>query len=172
MAWVAASLVEKLKKTRDEREMCRQLKIIDANLGARHFFFCDLPHKGVSLVLEDAYFLYRTVWRKGLLQHLLAEGGQRAVHAAHIHGAIGGTALVVDLIKGQRLDVLCKKKTKNEPIVNECLFFCIAWKFISISQFVLQRPQAAINDCSFLCLFRADIAFILPASCMINMQIN
>lgn len=40
MAWVAASLVEKLKKTREkhEREMCRQLKIIDANLGARHFF--------------------------------------------------------------------------------------------------------------------------------------
>lgn len=38
MAWVAASLVEKLRKQEREREMCRQLKIIDANLGARHFF--------------------------------------------------------------------------------------------------------------------------------------
>lgn len=87
-----------------------------------------LPHKSISLVLEDAYLLYRPIGCKGLLQHLLAEGGQGAIYAAHINGAIGGTALVVDLIEGQWLYVLCrknKKKQKNRIINNSFGFFSV-----------------------------------------------
>lgn len=130
------------------------------------FFGLDLPHKGISLVLEDAYLLYRTVWCKGLLQHLLAEGGQGAVYAAHINGAIGGTALVVDLIEGQWLYVLCsKKKTEKNRIINNSFdFFQFSFsscKFISISHG--HEPQL-MTAVFFSCLFRADIAFILPAA--------
>lgn len=87
MAWVAASLVEKLQV---ELQMSR-----DRGGVVR----LDLPHKCVALVLEDAYFLYRAVGRKRFLQHLLAECGKGAINAAHINGAIGGTALVVDLVE-------------------------------------------------------------------------
>lgn len=133
-------------------------------------FGLDLPHKGISLVLEDAYLLYRTVGCKGLLQHLLAEGGQGAVYAAHINGAIGGTALVVDLIEGQWLYVLCsKKKKKNRIINNSSSFFQFSFsscKFISISHGLEPQLMTAVFFvCVFFsCLFRADIAFILPAA--------
>jgi len=42
------------------------------------------------------------------------------VDAAHVNGAIGGTALIVDLVEGQRLDVLCGAK-KWGIYVHECV---------------------------------------------------
>lgn len=65
-----------------------------------------LPHKCVALILEDAYLLYCTIWRKCLLQYLLVEKAREgAIDAATVYGAVSRAALVINLIKGQRFDI-------------------------------------------------------------------
>jgi len=80
------------------------------------FFLCapvNLPHKCIAFVLEDPYLLYCAVGREGLLQYLLVEeAGEGSVDAATVDSAIGGAALIVDLVKGQRLGVHCNGSIK------------------------------------------------------------
>lgn len=71
----------------------------------------NLPHKCISLVLEDAYFLDGTEWRERLLQDLFAESaGQSATDSAAVNGTVGWTALVVNLVEGKRFGVHCNWK--------------------------------------------------------------
>lgn len=71
----------------------------------------NLPHKCVAFVLEHAYLLYGSIWRECLLQYLLVQKAREgAVDAATIYGAVGGAALVVHLVKGQRFYINCKSK--------------------------------------------------------------
>lgn len=72
------------------------------------------PHKSVSLVLEDANLLDGAERGERLLQDLLAQStGQGATDASAVHGTVGRTALVVDLVEGERLGVHCNEKQSD-----------------------------------------------------------
>ena len=64
-----------------------------------------IPDKGVSLILEDPDLLNGPEACEGLLQQVLA---QPVGDAAAVDGAVGGAALVVDLVEGEWLGVGCK----------------------------------------------------------------
>lgn len=78
-----------------------------------------LPHKCIAFVLEHAYLLNGAVRRECLLQYLLVEEAREgAVDAATINGAVGGAALVVHLVKGQRFYVDCEWVNVRDNIEN------------------------------------------------------
>ena len=60
------------------------------------------PHEGVALVLEDSDLLNVSEVGESLLQEVLA---QPVGDAAAVDGAVGGAALVVDLVEGERLGI-------------------------------------------------------------------
>lgn len=60
------------------------------------------PHEGVALVLEDSDLLNVSEVGKSLLQEVLAEP---VGDPAAVDGAVGGAALVVDLVEGERLGI-------------------------------------------------------------------
>ena len=64
-----------------------------------------VPDEGVALVLKDPDLLDGAEVSKGLLEELLAEP---VGDAPAVHRAIGGGALVVHLVKAQRLRVHCR----------------------------------------------------------------
>ena len=61
-----------------------------------------IPDKGVSLILEDPDLLNGPEACEGLLQQVLA---QPVGDTAAVDGAVGGAALVVHLVEGERLGV-------------------------------------------------------------------
>jgi hypothetical protein len=66
-----------------------------------------VPDEGVALVLKDPDLLDGAEVSKGLLEELLTEA---VGDAPAVHRAIGRRALVVHLVKAQRLRVHCRKR--------------------------------------------------------------
>ena len=81
-----------------------------------------IPDKGVSLILEDPDLLNGPEACEGLLQQVLA---QPVGDAAAVDGAVGGAALVVDLVEGEWLGVGCKKGNDQREQTRSFLGFLL-----------------------------------------------